>query len=137
VIANIFGGEGEPNGSNQRLIHRYGGDIRLLMNSFKIILEAKFNDWGPYDYHRDFNLTYPLQLMTDLSVRFGMPEWWDLGQTSLGIRGTWRSLDQYSPRYCPTMTMTEIGPICDPTAPGYPDGNEWEIRTYLIFNFGM
>jgi hypothetical protein len=137
LIANIYGGEAEPNGSNQRLIHPYGGDVRLILNSYKIILGAKFNDWGPYDYHRDFNLTYPVQLIADLSVRFGLPEWWDLTQTSLGVRGTWRSLDQYSPRYCPTMRMTEIGPICDPTAPGYPNGNEWEIRTYLNFNFGM
>ncbi len=136
-IANIYGGEGEANGSNKRLIHRYGGDVRLIMQSVKMILGVKVNDWGPYDYHRDFNLTFPLQLMADLSVRFGLPEWFDLAQTSVGVRGTWRSLDQYSPRYCPTMIMTENGLVCDPTAPGFSDGYEWEIRTYLNFNFGM
>ena len=26
------------------------------------LLDVRFNDWGPYDYHRDFNLTYPFQL---------------------------------------------------------------------------
>ena len=32
---------------------------------------AKFNDWGPYTFHRDFNLTYPMQLMADLSTTLG------------------------------------------------------------------
>ncbi len=137
LIANIYGGEGEPNGSSQRLIHRYGGDIRFVLNSYKVMLAAKVNDWGPYDYHRDFNLTYPLQLIADLSVRFGLPDWFDLSQTSLGIRGTWRSLDKYSPRFCPIMRITELGPVCDPDFPGASNGQEWEIRTYLIFNFGM
>ncbi len=27
--------------------------------------------------------------------------------------------------------------VCDPTAPGYPNGNEWEIRTYIHFNIGL
>jgi hypothetical protein len=26
---------------------------------------------GPFDYHRDFNLTYPLQLMLDISTSVG------------------------------------------------------------------
>lgn len=138
LIANIYAGEGEPNGSDTRLIHRYGADIRLAMNSFKFITQVKINDWGPYDYHRDFNLTYPLQLVADVSVQLGMPDWFDLPQTRLGVRGTWRSLNEYSPRYCPTTTLNVLGePVCDPNAVGFSDGNEWEIRTYLHFNFGM
>ena len=138
LIANIYAGEGEPNGSDTRLIHRYGADIRLAIHSLKVIAQAKINDWGPYDYHRDFNLTYPLQLTADVSVHLGMPEWFDLPQTRLGIRGTWRSLDENSPRYCPTKNLNVLGePVCDPKVPGFSDGGEWEIRTYLHFNFGM
>ncbi|MBE2280179.1 MAG: glycosidase [Ignavibacteriaceae bacterium] len=138
MIANIYAGEGEPNGSDQRLIHRYGGDIRLAMNSFRFIAQAKINDWGPYDYHRDFNLTYPLQLVADLSVQLGKQEWFDLPSTRLGIRGTWRSLDQYSPRYNPTTILNVNGvPVPDPKAQGFSNGDEWEIRTYLHFNLGM
>ncbi|MBN1449350.1 MAG: glycosidase, partial [Bacteroidetes bacterium] len=62
MIANLYAGTGEPNGVDDRLIHRYGGDVRLAMGSTKLNLMAKINDWGPYDYHRDFNLTFPLQL---------------------------------------------------------------------------
>ncbi len=138
LIANVYAGEGESKGSDPRLIHRYGADIRLAMHMVRFIGQVKVNDWGPYDYHRDFNLTYPLQLTADISVTLGIPDWFDLPQTRLGVRGTWRSLNEYSPRYCPTTTIDAQGQLeCDPTAPGYSDGNEWEIRTYLHFNFGM
>ncbi len=138
LIANLYAGEGEPNGSDKRLIHRYGGDIRFIMNSIKIATFAKINDWGPYDYHRDFNLTFPLQFMTDVSTVLGKPEWFDLPQTRLGVRVTWRSLDQYSPRYCPAKTINAAGEwVCDPKMPARPEGSEWEIRTYLQLHIGL
>jgi hypothetical protein len=60
-VGTAFIGEGEPNGDDPRLIHRTGVDARLAMDSWIVSGAAHFNDWGPYDYHRDFNLTYPLQ----------------------------------------------------------------------------
>ncbi len=137
LIANIYGGDAEANGSDERLIRRIGGDLRMVYKSAKLISMLKINDWGPYDYHRDFNLTYPLQLSADLSLAAGKPQWFDLPDTRFGIRFTWRSLDEYSPRYCPAMTLDASGEwVCDPTAPGFPNGTEWEIRTYLHFNIG-
>lgn len=137
IIANLYGGLGQANGSDSRLIQRFGADIRFVMKEVKVITQVKVNDWGPYDYHRDFNLTFPLQLITDVSINLGLVEWFDLPQTRLGIRSTWRSLNEFSPRYCPTKSLDVLGvPICDPQAPGFADGNEWEIRTYLHFNFG-
>ena len=109
LIANLYAGEGEANGSDQRLIHRYGADIRFALHSVRLITQVKVNDWGPYDYHRDFNLTYPLQLIADVSVQLGMPKWFDLPQTRIGVMGTWRSLDEYSPRYCPTKNLNVLG----------------------------
>ncbi len=137
-IANLFAGDGEANGSDPRLIHRYGGDIRLVYKKTKLVSMVKVNDWGPYDYHRDFNLTYPLQVKVDLSTTVSVPNWVDMPETRIGLRFTDRTLDQYSPRYCPTKNMDVNGNmVCDPTAPGYPNGREWEIRTYLHFNIGM
>jgi len=131
VIANLLAGTGQPNGDDDRLIRRYAADLRMAKGQLKILTSARFNDWGPYDYHRDFNLTFPVQLMGDVSTVLGLPEWFDLPQTRFGVRGTWRSLDQYSPRYCPARVAGPGGTLtCDPTAPG-PDGQEWEIRTYL------
>ncbi|MGA1417943.1 MAG: glycosidase, partial [Gemmatimonadaceae bacterium] len=132
LIANAYGGTAEPNGNSQRLVSRVGGDLRLVSGPLKVIGSARFNDFGPYDYHRDFNLTFPAQFMTDVAYVFGKPQWFDLPETKLGLRGTWRSLDRYSPRYCPTTTTTAAGDtVCDGGAPGFPLGREWEIRSYL------
>ena len=131
MVAHLFAGTGEPNGDDRRLIHRYGGDARFTWGPAALATYVKVDDWGPYDYHRDFNLTFPLQLMGDLSYSLGTPRWFGFPQTRLGLRATWRSLDQYSARYCPAVVSGPSGSlVCDPTAPG-SNGTEWEIRTYF------
>lgn len=134
-IANIYGGNAQANGSDARTIDRYGMDLRVIAKNFKINSFIRFNDWGPYDYHRDFNLTFPLQCMLDISTHLTKPQWFDLPSTRLGLRGTWRSLDQYSPRYAPVYVTNPAGELVpDPTAVGFRNGNEWEIRVYVLFN---
>jgi hypothetical protein len=136
-IANIYGGPAQANGSDARTIDRYGLDLKMIYNRIKVASFVKVNDWGPFDYHRDFNLTYPIQLMADISFGIGKPEWFILPGTRIGLRGTWRSLDQYSPRYNPTQILDSAGNwVPDPTAVGYSNGNEWEIRTYVHINIG-
>jgi hypothetical protein len=136
-VANVYAGDAQANGSDARTISRYGMDLRMIYNKVKLSSFIKVNDWGPFDYHRDFNLTFPLQLMADISTEIGKPNWFILPGTRIGIRGTWRSLDQYSPRYNPTQIMDAGGNwVPDPTAIGFPNGNEWEIRTYIHINIG-
>ena len=130
-IANLYYGNGQANGSDTRLITRSGGDLRMIYNKLKVTATAKFNDWGPFDYHRDFNLTYPTQLMLDFSTTLGKPGWFVLPNTKMGIRGTWRSLDQYSPRY--TFSSTDASTL---NLAGQSNGSEWEIRTYIHINVG-
>ena len=130
-IANLYYGNGQANGSDARLITRSGGDLRMIYNKLKVTATAKFNDWGPFDYHRDFNLTYPTQLMLDFSTTLGKPGWFMLPNTKMGIRGTWRSLDQYSPRY--TFSSTDASTL---NLAGQSNGSEWEIRTYIHINVG-
>jgi hypothetical protein len=137
LIANMYFGNGQANGGDTRLVERFGGDIRLIYNKIKLIHFFKINDWGPFDYHRDFNLTYPVQLMLDLSTSLGKPDWFILPNTQIGIRGTWRSLDQYSPRYSPNAVPPNTFPPIPPiSSVGFPNGNEWEIRTYIHINIG-
>jgi hypothetical protein len=137
LIANLLLGNAQANGTDERIIQRYSGDVSMIYKKMKLTSFVKVNDWGPYDYHRDFNLTYPLQLMADLSVSPGKQKWFSLPNTRIGLRCTWRSLDQYSPRYNPTSTLDSSGQwVPDPKAPGYGNGNEWEIRTYIHFNIG-
>ena len=136
-IANLYVGNGQANGNDKRTINRMGVDLRTLYKKVKLTTVAKFNDWGPFDYHRDFNLTFPLQLMADLSTEIGKPDWFILPSTKIGVRGTYRTLNRYSPRYSPVKTIDAAGNwVPDPTAIGYPDGNEWEFRTYIQINIG-
>ncbi len=136
-VANFYGGEGQANGSDQRIINRFGGDIKLIYKKVKLLSHVKVNDWGPFDYHRDFNLTYPLQLMADVSTTLGKPDWFVLPNTQFGMRFMWRSLDEFSPRYNPTQALDAVGNAsANPTAFGFPNGNEWEFRTYLHINVG-
>ena len=137
-IANVYGGPAQGNGSDARTIKRFGMDVRTIYNKVKFNSSVKVNDFGPYDYHRDFNLTYPVQLMGDISFGVGKQDWFLLPGTRIGFRGTWRSLDQYSNRYVSGATKLDgLGNVVpDPKAPGYANGQEWEIRTYLQINIG-
>ncbi len=136
VIANVLVGTAQANGSDARLIERYVLDMRAIYKKLKLVSHYKINDWGPFDYHRDFNLTYPQQLMLDLSTTLGKPGWFVLPSTQMGLRWTWRSLDQYSPRYLPNLVGSEFAtePILSPV--GFGNGSEWEIRTYFHVNIG-
>lgn len=134
-VSNIYYGNGQANGSDERLINRFGADLRLIFKKIKVTSHVKLNDWGPFDYHRDFNLTFPTQLMLDVSTTLGKPDWFILPSTRIGIRGTWRALDQYSPRYLPNVAEEFANqPIISPV--GFDNGQEWEIRTYVHINIG-
>ncbi len=124
MVTHAFAGTGEPNGNDSRLVRRFGGDVRFAGPSVVFNGYAKWNDWGPYDYHRDFNLTYPVQLMGDLSHTLGNPLWLESNQTRIGVRWTWRSLDKISPRYL-------LNSADYPAGIDQPHGSEWEIRTYV------
>jgi hypothetical protein len=136
MIGNFYYGNGQANGDSDRTITRFGGDLRMIYKNMKMISHVKVNDWGPYDYHRDFNLTFPLQLMVDFSTSLGKQDWFGLPNTQIGIRGTWRSLNQYSPRYSPAATTAGITNPAAIDLSGYPEGTEWEIRTYVHINIG-
>ena len=75
--------------------------------------------------------------MLDFSTSLGKPGWFVLPNTKLGIRGTWRSLDENSgARFGPNATSefettSTISPV------GFGNGSEWEIRTYIHINIGQ
>jgi hypothetical protein len=135
IIGNIYFGNGQANGSDARTINRYGIDIRTIYKRMKLMTIVKIDDWGPFDYHRDFNQTFPLQLIGDWSLEIGKPDWFMLPGTKIGFRATYRTLDKYSNRYSPTTKVDNSGQVVpDPNAIGFPNGNEWEIRTYVQIN---
>ncbi len=136
VIANVYGGPAQANGSDDRTVNRYGMDLRMIYKKIRLHTFAKVDDWGPYDYHRDFNLTFPLQLMGDVSTTLSNPDWIDMPTTRIGVRGTWRTLDQFSPRYAPALPANGNGNfVPDPSlVSGFDNGREWEFRTYIQIN---
>jgi hypothetical protein len=131
VVGHGYVALGESTGNSDRFANRYGADARVVFGSVSTSLAAKFNDWGPYTYHRDFNLTYPLQLITDLSTTLGDVRWFDAVQTRLGVRGTYRTLNGFSARFCPDASAITGGGTCDPLSGPAPWGSEYEINTYL------
>lgn len=135
IIGNFYGGNAQANGDSDRTIDRFGGDIKMIYRKWKLEYQVKINDWGPFDYHRDFNLTFPVQNMIDISTSIGKPDWFILPDTKIGLRGIWRSLDQFSPRYSPNATAEfQTEPALSPV--GFGNGSEWEIRTYVHINIG-
>jgi len=129
MLSTAYYGTAEPNGDNLRLLHRFGLESRIAWPHIALDTFVKVNDFGPYDYHHDFNLTFPLQLMGDISFTLARQDWLDLPQTRFGVRGTFRTLDRYSNRYLPDG---ETPPPDGEVLPsGLPDGREWEIRTYI------
>lgn len=135
IIGNFYGGNAQANGDSDRTIDRFGADLKMIYKKWKFEYQVKINDWGPFDYHRDFNLTFPVQNMFDISTSIGKPDWFILPDTKIGVRGIWRSLDQFSPRFAPTQTAEfETEPRLSPV--GFPNGSEWEIRTYIHINIG-
>ena len=128
-VSNIYFGNAEPNGDNERLIERFGFESRIVWPAVAFGGAIRLNDFGPYDYHVDHNLTYPMQLTADLSYSLGRPKWLGLPQTRFGVRATYRTLDRYSPRYQPEGAaepgFQELYPE------GLDEGSEWEIRTYM------
>jgi hypothetical protein len=135
MIGNFVFGNGQANGDDDRTIQRFGFNFRSIYKKMMFTSMVRINDWGPFDYHRDFNLTFPLQLVGDLSLEIGKPDWFMLPGTKIGLRTTYRTLDDFSNRYAPAFTLDRLGEIVpDPTAFGMPNGNEWEIRTYVQIN---
>lgn len=134
-IANAYLGTAQANGDDERLIKRGGGDLQMIYKKIRLNAALKFNDWGPYDYHRDFNLTFPFQCMVDLSTNLFKPKWLGPLSTRVGIRGTYRTLDKYSNRYIAGYVSDGNGGFIESTdIIGASKGNEWEIRTYISFS---
>lgn len=135
IISNVYLGTAQANGDDARLIKRLGADVRMMYKKFKLNAFVKFNDWGPYDYHKDFNLTFPFQCEVDLSTNLFKPKWLGPISTCVGIRGAFRTLDKYSPRYVAGYVSDGNGGFVESTdIIGAPHGNEWEIRTYISFS---
>ena len=123
LVNYIYLGQGQANGASARTVTRYGLYGWFTFSTLQLGYHLKIDDWGPYDYHKDFNLTFPLQAMLDLSYAYEPPKLYAPASTRFGVRGQFRNLNRFSNRY-----------RVDPTAPDRK-GREWEIKTYVQFSY--
>lgn len=119
LVGELYAGTGQANGDDTRLITRLGTAWRLDWRRLSVQAAFRLNDWGPYDYHRDFNFTFPVQVMGDVSYGVTVPEWLGGLYSRFGVRLAYRTLDEFSNRFA-----------ADPDNPELL-GNEWELRTYF------
>lgn len=96
VLANLYVGQSQSTGEDSRLVFRYGAETVLWYRATALGLTGRVGDYGPYDYYRTFNLTYPLQGQVELStgltgLRLPFPG------TRVGVRVKGRTFDEHSP----------------------------------------
>ena len=118
LSGTLYVGQDQANAGDPRLVTRYGGSLQLVRSRLFASTTVKLHDWGPYDYHRDFNLTYPFQWYGDAS--YGLPRSvFGIADARLGLRGQVRMLDGFSEGY-----------VMDPSRPRAL-GTEAEVLSYI------
>ena len=120
IIANLYGGTGQSTGDDPRLITRAGTQLRVWHKRWHLDSWVKVNDWGPFDYHRVYNLTFPLQTIGTLSYGIRLPRF-DRPYPRIGISGKYRLTDANSAEHTPI--------------PGFPNGlgHQYEVMTIVQF----
>ncbi|MCY1000748.1 hypothetical protein OWM54_26725 [Myxococcus sp. MISCRS1] len=121
LYGTAFVGSNQSGGEDARQVRRFGLDANALYDTLLLAAQVRFNDWGPYDYHRIFNLTYPLQVGGDLSYGLKRPV---LGavSTRFGLRGLVRMLNEYSEGLSTTAIAEGL------------EGREYEVGAYAILS---
>jgi hypothetical protein len=114
----LFAGLGQARGDSEREVLRKGFSLTADWSRVRLATRLHLDDWGPYDYDRDFNLTYPVQWYGDLSWGVKAARLNQL-ETRLGLRGQVRVADEHSPGW--------VG------ASGVSSALEYESGVYLQF----
>ena len=97
-IINLLAGNEQSTGNPERGTREFyelEGTV-VLRNRHVISGYFKKDAWGPYDFHRQFNVTFPEQYMLDYSYLLDHRRDW-LRSTQIGLRTLYRSLDENSP----------------------------------------
>ncbi len=97
LIADLVAGYQQSTGTPEGDTRRYY-ELRALMNianKHRLAGYVKKNSWGPYDYFRQFNVTYPYQYMLDYSIRMDNFATERLS-SAIGLKGFYRTLDENS-----------------------------------------
>ncbi len=105
LTGTLFAGQDQARAGDPRLVTRYGGGLRLLRDGLTVATDLRIRDWGPYDYHKDFNLTYPMQWYGELSYGLARAAL-GIADARLGVRWQLRFLDGNSEGYVPDASAS-------------------------------
>jgi len=120
LSSSLFVGRKQPRNFVARAANdlAYGLSGRLWWKNYHATARVALNDWGPFDFHQDFNLIYPFQAYLDGS--WGLrPVGMEVSGTRIGTRAQVRTLDERSLDYLPPAVGTAM-----------PLGLEWEVGLY-------
>jgi hypothetical protein len=117
LAGTAWAGTAQANGNDARLVTRGGVEARVDVRTLSVAAFVKIHDYGPYDYYRDYNLTFPLQLFADVGLTADKPRWFMPDRTKVGVAAKFRTLDEHSPRFDAASTS----------------GREWEVKSYVRF----
>jgi len=97
-ILNLLAGYNQPTGNPEGGTRRYYSAEAKAVIRDKHIISAFFKKdaWGPYDFQRQFNITYPEQYKLDYSILLDN-RGNELNSTRVGIRALFRTSDENSP----------------------------------------
>lgn len=98
IISNLEAGKQQATGNPAgEPAEYYSLDAKFVINKMHYVSTyAKKDAWGPLDWYRQFNITFPYQFMLDYSVLIdNILD--DTISSRLGFRSLFRSLDENSP----------------------------------------
>ena len=121
IIGNFHAGfqqsTGDPNGGSRKYYEAHG---KVVVGSKHVLTGyIKKDAFGPYDFHRQFNITFPEQALLDYSILLDDLRD-ELRSTRVGVRSLFRTSDENSP------------------ADEYLDGENdyiWQTTFYFNYNF--
>jgi beta-galactosidase len=89
-------GLGQSTGEDPDLINYYAGSAEVRLRQWIAGLYLSFNDWGPADWYRNFNITYPWQWTVDLARGFSVPTFMGM-ENRFGINWSGKQFDSADP----------------------------------------
>ena len=103
-VSRISTGEGQSAGDQMGRGVTNTKFYTLELNSkiyrFMLLSHVKKDMWGPLDWYKQFNITYPWQVMVDISYHFGETSFLaDRQPSHLGVQYLRRDLDKHSYEY--------------------------------------
>jgi len=120
VVLNAQVGTAQSGGDDSRMIDYTRVQLRGWHNNLHTDWQFKFNDWGPFDYHRVYNLTFPFQTIGRMEMGMTKPRYGEF-YPRIGVLSKFRLTDENSPDH---VTMS-----------GWPNdwGRQYEVGAYVSF----